>query len=50
MVLMRTEVITVRTGRHAVVHDLTATCERFLAAGDGLSNVFVPHATAGGAV
>jgi len=46
---MRSETIEVRTGSHAEVRDITAECERF-AAGDGLLNVFVPHATAGVAV
>ncbi len=50
MVGMHSELITVRTGRHPVVHDLTTTCERFLTGGDGLLNVFVPHATAGLAI
>ena len=50
---MRSEQIEVRTGSREDVHDLTAECERFLAAagaGDGLLNVWVPHATAGLAV
>jgi thiamine phosphate synthase YjbQ (UPF0047 family) len=34
MVGMHSELITVRTGRHPVVHDLTTTCERFLTGGD----------------
>jgi secondary thiamine-phosphate synthase enzyme len=45
--------IQVRTGAREVVHDLTAECERLLSrveAGDGLLNVWVPHATAGLAV
>ena len=50
MVGMRTELITVRTGRHAVVQDLTTHCEKFLHGQDGLLNVFVPHATAGLAI
>lgn len=42
-----TEII-VRTGNRRGLFDLTAECERFVAAeGDGLLNVFVPHATAG---
>lgn len=45
---MRSEVITVRTGSRAVVVDITAEAERFVdGRGDGLLNVFVPHATAG---
>ncbi len=53
---MHTDVMTIRTGSHEVVQDLTAACERFLAAapegsaGDGLLHVFVPHATAGIAI
>jgi secondary thiamine-phosphate synthase enzyme len=63
---MRTELITVRTGSTAAVHDLTADCERFVGdvadsadprghatssgLADGLLNVFVPHATAGLAI
>jgi secondary thiamine-phosphate synthase enzyme len=51
---MRSEVIEVHTGTHDVVHDLTDTCERFVAsAGEhasGLLHVFVPHATAGIAI
>jgi secondary thiamine-phosphate synthase enzyme len=40
--------ITVHTGRRRRLFDLTAECERFVAgAGDGLLNVFVPHATCG---
>jgi secondary thiamine-phosphate synthase enzyme len=43
----------VRTGREAVVHDLTGEAESFLAeagAHDGLLQVWVPHATAGLAI
>ncbi|GAA0813125.1 YjbQ family protein [Spirilliplanes yamanashiensis] len=48
---MRTEVITVRTGGRPVVRDITAEAERFVRGlGDGLLNVFVPHATAGVAI
>ena len=48
---MRTEVITVRTGGKPVVRDITAEAERFVRGlGDGLLNVFVPHATAGVAI
>jgi secondary thiamine-phosphate synthase enzyme len=46
---MRTETFTVRTGDQARVHDLTEVCARFVR-GDGLLNVFVPHATAGVAI
>jgi secondary thiamine-phosphate synthase enzyme len=48
---VRSRLVEVQTGPHEVVHDLTATCEAFVAetAGDadGLLHVFVPHATAG---
>jgi secondary thiamine-phosphate synthase enzyme len=48
---MRSEVLTVRTGSRPTVHDLTAECAAFVAgAGDGLLQVFVPHATAGVAI
>ena len=50
---MRTDTVEVRTGGTERVVDLTAECERFLAAAgsaDGLLNVFVPHATAGLAI
>jgi secondary thiamine-phosphate synthase enzyme len=48
---MRTTVLRVRTGTEPVVYDLTRECADFVAAGgDGLLNVFVPHATAGVAV
>jgi secondary thiamine-phosphate synthase enzyme len=48
---MRSETIRVHTGRSSQVHDLTDTCAQFVAqAGDGLLNVFVPHATAGIAI
>ncbi len=48
---MRSETIEVRTGRSAQVQDLTDECARFVSgAGDGLLNVFVPHATAGVAI
>lgn len=41
----------VRTGSVPAVHDLTGECAAFVAGeGDGLLNVFVPHATAGVAV
>jgi secondary thiamine-phosphate synthase enzyme len=45
---MRTETLTIRTGARPGLADLTGECERFVAdVGDGLLNVFVPHATAG---
>ena len=51
---MRSEVITLHTGDREAVRDITADCRRFTqaaaAGGDGLLNVFVPHATAGVAV
>lgn len=48
---MLSETISVRTGGAARVHDLTDACARFVAGqGDGLLNVFVPHATAGIAI
>jgi secondary thiamine-phosphate synthase enzyme len=50
---METTEIQVRTGGHEVVADLTRECEKFLSsvdAGDGLLNVWVPHATAGLAI
>jgi len=46
---MRTETIQVRTGERPRVYDLTDACARFVD-GDGLLNVFVPHATAGVAI
>jgi secondary thiamine-phosphate synthase enzyme len=48
---VRSETVSVRTGSHDVVHDLTRRCEAFVAGeGDGLLHVFVPHATAGIAI
>ena len=48
---MRTTLIDVATGDRPAVQDLTADCERFVRdEGDGLLNVFVPHATAGLAI
>src|SRR4051794_26152748 len=47
---MRTEEIRVATGSRETVHDITGECDTFLSrtgAGDGLLNIFVPHATAG---
>jgi secondary thiamine-phosphate synthase enzyme len=49
-----TTTLTIGTGSQETVTDLTDACERFLAenadGGDGLLNIFVPHATAGIAV
>ena len=48
---METTVLEVATGRREVVHDLTGHCAAFVSGrGDGLLQVFVPHATAGVAV
>ena len=48
---MRTEMMSVNTGREPVIVDLTAAVASFVAgAGDGLVSVFVPHATAGVAI
>lgn len=48
---MRSETITIRTGPDARVHDLTDDCAGFVdREGDGLLQVFVPHATAGVAI
>ncbi len=48
---MQSTVITVRTGVKPVVHDLTGEAAQFVRnLGDGLLNVFVPHATAGVAI
>jgi len=48
---MRSLVLEVRTGSARGFTDLTPACERFAAeasgGGDGMLNVFVPHATAG---
>lgn len=45
---MKTEEMTVQTGRRRGLFDLTGACEQFVAGeGDGLLVVFVPHATAG---
>jgi secondary thiamine-phosphate synthase enzyme len=45
---MKTTELQVQTGRRRGLFDLTAECARFVAGeGDGLLNVFVPHATAG---
>jgi len=51
MTAMRTETRTYATGADDVVLDITRDCAAFVRAdGDGLLNVFVPHATAGIAV
>ncbi|MEB3366934.1 YjbQ family protein [Saccharopolyspora mangrovi] len=50
---MHSEEIEIRTGSREVVRDLRDECHRFLSsagAGDGLLNVWVPHATAGLAI
>ncbi len=48
---MRSEVITVTTGRRPTVRDITAEAQAFVAGeGDGLLHVYVPHATAGVAI
>ncbi len=48
---MRTETLSIRTGARPTVHDLSGECAAFVReAGDGLLNVFVPHATAGLAI
>ena len=45
---MRTAELSVRTGEAPALADLTPECARFVRdRGDGLLNVFVPHATAG---
>jgi secondary thiamine-phosphate synthase enzyme len=45
---VKTALISVTTGRTRALTDLTAACARFVQAeGDGLLDVFVPHATAG---
>jgi secondary thiamine-phosphate synthase enzyme len=51
---MQTTTFAVRTGGRDTVHDITRQCEQFAresaGGGDGLLNVFVPHATAGVAI
>lgn len=50
---METDLVSVRTGSQPAIRDLTTAAASFLtdaAAGDGLLNVFVPHATAGVAI
>ena len=45
---MKTTELTIETARDRGLFDLTDACARFVAAeGDGLLNVFVPHATCG---
>ena len=45
---MKQLTITVHTGSHRGLFDITRECAAFVAnEGDGLLNVFVPHATAG---
>ena len=45
---MKTTQLTVHTGPDPSLTDLTAACARFVdGEGDGLLNIFVPHATAG---
>ncbi|GAB3486872.1 YjbQ family protein [Nocardiopsis coralliicola] len=49
---MRTTELDLRTGDREAVVDITGECRSFTAeaGGDGLLNVFVPHATAGVAI
>lgn len=48
---MRTEILRFETGRTRGVFDITPDAARFVSGtGDGLLNVFVPHATAGVAI
>lgn len=48
---MRSETLSLRTGDRDVVRDITRDCAEFVSGeGDGLLNVFVPHATAGIAI
>ena len=45
---MKTASITITTGNRRGLYDLTRECANFVnGEGDGLLNVFVPHATAG---
>ena len=45
---MKTALLTIRTGTQPSLTDLTAASARFVdSEGDGLLNIFVPHATAG---
>jgi secondary thiamine-phosphate synthase enzyme len=50
--VMRTELLTIRTGSRPAVRDITEECAHFArgAGSDGLLHVFVPHATAGVAI
>jgi secondary thiamine-phosphate synthase enzyme len=48
---MKTSVLDIKTGRQEVIYDLTSDCAAFCSGeGDGLLNIFVPHATAGIAI
>jgi secondary thiamine-phosphate synthase enzyme len=48
---VETTVLTIETGSHEAVRDLTRECNAFAAdKGNGLLHVFVPHATAGVAI
>ena len=48
---MDTEILTIETGHRRGTFDLTAEVARFvLGRGDGLVNIFLPHATAGVAI
>jgi secondary thiamine-phosphate synthase enzyme len=48
---MKTETFTIETGRSKTIIDITRQVALFVAGeGDGLVNVFVPHATAGVAI
>jgi secondary thiamine-phosphate synthase enzyme len=48
---VRSETLSLRTGDRDVVRDITRDCAQFVSGeGDGLLNVFVPHATAGIAI
>ena len=45
---MKTTLLTIRTGTEPSLTDLTTACARFVdGEGEGLLNIFVPHATAG---
>ncbi|MEN8233739.1 MAG: secondary thiamine-phosphate synthase enzyme YjbQ [Actinomycetota bacterium] len=48
---MESETLRIETGRRRGIFDITSEAARFVSgAGDGLLNVFVPHATAGVAI
>jgi secondary thiamine-phosphate synthase enzyme len=48
---MRSDIVTIHTGRRPSVFDVSEHCAQFVSgAGDGLLSVFVPHATAGLAI